>query len=88
MESDIIERLREQSNGMLPSGEYAFLRKKDIEELLAVIDRLTAERDEARQGTSELAMDELARLDEMLDPSAHLTFRRATTPRKEPHGND
>ena len=48
-EKSIIERLREQRNGMLPSGEYAFLRKKDIEELFAVIDRLTAERDEARR---------------------------------------
>lgn len=45
----IIERLRSQHDGMLPKGEYAFVTKKDIAELMSAIDVLRAERDEARR---------------------------------------
>jgi len=33
---------------MLPKGEYAFVTKKDIAELMSAIDALRVERDEAR----------------------------------------
>ena len=45
----IIERLRSQHDGMLPKGEFAFVTKKDIAELMSAIDVLRAERDEARR---------------------------------------
>ena len=45
----IIERLRSQHDGMLPKGEFAFVTKKDIAELMSAIDALRAERDEARK---------------------------------------
>ena len=45
----IIERLRSQHDGMLPKGEFAFVTKKDIAELMSEIDVLRAERDEARR---------------------------------------
>lgn len=45
----MIQRLKSQHDGMLPKGEYAFVTKKEIAELMAEIDRLTAERDEARR---------------------------------------
>ena len=45
----IIERLRSQYDGMLPKGEFAFVTKKDIAELMSAIDVLRAERDEARR---------------------------------------
>ena len=45
----IIERLRSQHDGMLPKGEYAFVTKKEIAELMSAIDALRAERDEARR---------------------------------------
>ena len=45
----IIERLKSQHDGMLPQGEYAFVTKKEIAELMAAVNGITAERDEARR---------------------------------------
>ena len=45
----IIERLRSQHDGMLPKGEYAFVTKKDIAELMTAIDGIRIERDEVRR---------------------------------------
>jgi len=45
----IIERLRSQHDGMLPKGEYAFVTKKDIAELMTAIDGIRTERNEVRR---------------------------------------
>ena len=46
---DIITRLRQQQQGMLRKGEFAFINRSDIVELLKMVDALRAERDEARR---------------------------------------
>jgi len=46
---DIITRLRQQQQGMLRKGEFAFINRSDIVELLTMVDALRAERDEARR---------------------------------------
>ena len=46
---DIITRLRQQQQGMLRKGEFAFINRSDIVELLTIVDALRAERDEARR---------------------------------------
>ena len=46
---DIITRLRQQQQGMLRKGEFAFINRSDIVELLTLVDALRAERDEARR---------------------------------------
>ena len=61
----IIERLRSQHDGMLPKGEFAFVTKKDIAELMSAIDVLRAERDEARRA---VCNNEANHLPTMADP--------------------
>jgi len=46
---DIVTRLRQQQEGMLRKGEFAFVNRHDILQLLTIVDTLRAERDEARQ---------------------------------------
>jgi uncharacterized protein Yka (UPF0111/DUF47 family) len=46
---DIVTRLRQQQEGMLRKGEFAFVNRTDIIELVAIVDTLRAERDEARR---------------------------------------
>lgn len=46
---DIVTRLRQQQEGMLRTGEFAFVNRHDILQLLTIVDTLRAERDEARQ---------------------------------------
>jgi len=45
----IIDYLRKQHAGMLKKGEFALINKNDIGDLLAQIDNLMKERDEARR---------------------------------------
>jgi len=46
---DIVTRLRQQQEGMLRKGEFAFVNRHDILQLLTIVDTLRAERDEARR---------------------------------------
>jgi uncharacterized protein Yka (UPF0111/DUF47 family) len=46
---DIVTRLRQQQQGMLRKGEFAFVNRYDILQLLTIVDTLRAERDEARR---------------------------------------
>ena len=46
---DIVTRLRQQQEGMLRNGEFAFVNRHDILQLLTIVDALRAERDEARR---------------------------------------
>jgi uncharacterized coiled-coil DUF342 family protein len=43
------DKLAQKANGMLPAGEYGMYLKRELLEIVAELDRLTAERDEARQ---------------------------------------
>lgn len=52
MENDILARLREQQAGMLRKGEFAFVNRHDILQMLTIVDTLRAERDEARREVS------------------------------------
>ena len=54
---DIITRLRQQQQGMLRKGEFAFINRSDIVELLTMVDALRAERDEARRSICALEAD-------------------------------
>jgi hypothetical protein len=47
--TDIVTRLRQQQEGMLRKGEFAFVNRTDIIELVAIVDTLREERDEARR---------------------------------------
>ena len=49
MENDILARLREQQAGMLRKGEFAFVNRHDILQMLTIVDTLRAERDEVRR---------------------------------------
>lgn len=62
---DIITRLRQQQQGMLRKGEFAFINRSDIVELLTMVDALRAERDEARR---EVCNNEANHLPTMADP--------------------
>jgi hypothetical protein len=46
---DIVTRLRQQQEGMLRKGEFAFVNRHDILQLLTIVDTLRAERDDARR---------------------------------------
>jgi hypothetical protein len=43
------DKLAQKANGMLPAGEYGMYLKRELLEIVAELDRLTAERDEARR---------------------------------------
>lgn len=44
----MIQRLKSQHDGMLPKGEYAFVTKKEIAELMVEIESIVKDRDDAR----------------------------------------
>jgi len=46
------DKLAQKANGMLPAGEYGMYLKRELLEIVAELDRLTAERDEARREVS------------------------------------
>ena len=48
-EPPIVQHLKRQQEGMLRRGEFAFINKNEIGELVAFIDALREERDEARR---------------------------------------
>ena len=62
---DIVTRLRQQQEGMLRKGEFAFVNRHDILQLLTIVDTLRAERDEARQ---EVCRNEANHMPTMADP--------------------
>jgi uncharacterized coiled-coil DUF342 family protein len=54
-EPSIVQHLKRQQEGMLRRGEFAFINKNEIGELMTFIDALREERDEARQEVCRMA---------------------------------
>jgi hypothetical protein len=48
------DKLAQKANGMLPAGEYGMYLKRELLEIVAELDRLTADRDEARRNLCDL----------------------------------
>ena len=74
---DIITRLRQQQQGMLRKGEFAFINRSDIVELLTMVDALRAERDEARRRTNSILTEIDCRIEHGAESNGHLEAIRS-----------
>ena len=74
---DIITRLRQQQQGMLRKGEFAFINRSDIVELLTMVDALRAERDEARQRMNSILTEIDCRIEHGAESNGHLEAIRS-----------
>jgi len=65
------DKLAQKANGMLPAGEYGMYLKRELLEIVAEIDSLISERDDARQLYCGLEAEDSAEDGEELDVAEH-----------------
>jgi hypothetical protein len=66
------DKLAQKANGMLPAGEYGMYLKRELLEIVAELDRLTAERDEARTRMGRILNEIDCRVEHGADSNGHL----------------
>jgi hypothetical protein len=71
-----IDKLRQDAAGLLPQGERAIYNRTQLEAILAEVDALVRERDEARQRMNSILTEIDCRIEHGAESNGHLEVLR------------